>query len=114
MPKQSADLNQVFSALSDATRRDVLVRLSQGEAAVSELAEPFDMALPSFVQHLKVLEDCGLVQSKKQGRVRTYKLVPARLKLAEHWLQQQEIIWNQRLDRLDAHLQKLKARGKQE
>jgi DNA-binding transcriptional ArsR family regulator len=112
MPKQSIELNQIYNALSDATRRGVLARLSQGEAAVSELAGPFDMALPSFVQHLKVLEQCGLVQSTKQGRVRTFKLVPAKMKMAEHWLQQQQMIWEQRLDRLDAHLMKMKDKRK--
>lgn len=110
MPKQNNDLDPIFSALSDTTRRGVLARLTAGEATVSELAEPFAMALPSFVQHLKVLETCGLVQSTKQGRVRTYRLNPAKLKMAEHWLQQQHMIWDQRLDRLDAHLETLKAK----
>ena len=74
MPNQ--ELTHVFHALSDRTRRAVLERLTRGPAAVSELARPFKMALPSFVQHLGVLEDCGLVRSKKQGRVRTYTLAP--------------------------------------
>ena len=71
MPKQSADLNRIFNALADPTRRAVLERLCKGEAPVSELAQPFDMALASFSQHLDVLERCGLVQSEKTGRVRT-------------------------------------------
>lgn len=112
MPKQLTNLDAVFNALSDSTRRQVVARLSQGEASVSELAAPYDMALPSFVQHLKVLENCGLVQSTKEGRVRTYRLETKRLKEAEHWLQQQHLIWEQRLDRLDAHLARMKAKRK--
>ena len=70
MPNQ--ELTRVFHALADPTRPAVLERLTRGPAAVSELARPFKMALPSFAQHLGVLEDCGLVRSRKQGRVRTY------------------------------------------
>jgi len=68
MPNQSVELNRVFQALADPTRRAVLERLNRGPAPMSELAEPFDMALPSFSQHLDVLEDCGLVRSSKEGR----------------------------------------------
>jgi DNA-binding transcriptional ArsR family regulator len=98
----------VFHALSDPTRRHVLERLSRSPASVSELAEPFDMALPSFVQHLRVLEGCGLVRSKKTGRIRTYRIAPQRLSLAEGWLLQQRSVWERRLDRLDAYLSTLK------
>ena len=101
----------VFRALSDGTRRRVLERLSRGAASVSELAEPFEMALPSFVQHLRLLEDCGLVESSKAGRVRTYRLAPKRLKLAEYWLGRQRSVWERRLDQLDAYLLEMKARG---
>lgn len=90
------------------TRRHVLERLSRSPASVSELARPFDMALPSFVEHLRVLEGCGLVRSKKIGRVRTYRLVPKRLKLAEDWLGRQRALWERRLDQLDAYLIDLK------
>ena len=76
MPNQSADLTRVFHALADPTRRAVLERLSRGPAAMTELARPFPMALPSFSQHLGVLEECGLVRSQKVGRVRTYRLAP--------------------------------------
>jgi DNA-binding transcriptional ArsR family regulator len=72
----------------------VLERLTRGPAPVSELAQPFKMALPSFVQHLQVLENCGLVRSKKQGRVRTYTLAPQPLKAAEHWLSVQRSHWD--------------------
>ena len=108
MSGNNKSLNLVFHALADPTRRGIISRLSKGEASVSELAASYDMALSSFVQHLRILQNCGLVQSTKQGRVRTCKIVPTRLKGAENWLQQQELIWNQRLDRLDQHLVTLK------
>ena len=106
MPNQ--ELGRVFQALTDPTRRAVLERLTRGPAAVSELAQPFRMALPSFVQHLGVLEDCGLVRSKKQGRVRTYALVPQPLTAAEDWLSAQRAHWERRLDSLDNFLETLK------
>ena len=109
MPNQQASqLNRVFHGLADPTRRAVLERLSSGPAAVSELAEPFSMSLPSFLQHLGVLEDCGLVKSRKAGRVRTYQLTPQPLKLAEGWLEKQRGLWNRRLDQLDTYLADLK------
>ena len=98
----------VFRALSDPTRRQVLERLSLSPCSVSDLAKPFGMALPSFVQHLRVLEGCGLVRSAKSGRVRTYRLVPGRLRLAEGWLARQRTHWERRLDQLDAYLEELK------
>src|SRR2546423_9465934 len=102
------ELTHVFHALSDPTRRAVLERLTRGPAAVSELAQPFKMALPSFVQHLGVLEDCGLVRSKKEGRVRTYALPPQPLRAAEHWLSAQRARWERRPDALDNFLETLK------
>jgi DNA-binding transcriptional ArsR family regulator len=108
MPNQSAELDRVFRALSDPTRRAVLNRLSGGPAPVSELARPFDMALPSFTQHLGVLEDCGLVRSRKKGRVRTYRLAPQPLKAAEHWMVEQRALWERRLDQLDRYLMESK------
>src|SRR3954447_26001548 len=80
MPNQMAQLNLVFQALADPTRRAVVERLSHGPTATSELARPFPMALPSFLQHLDVLQKCGLVRSRKSGRVRTYELAPDTLK----------------------------------
>ena len=105
-------IDDVFKALSDPTRRLVLERLSQSAASVGELAEPFEMALPSFIQHLKVLESSGLVHSTKQGRVRTYELNAQRLGQAEGWLARQRSIWERRLDQLDAYLLKLKEESK--
>lgn len=101
-------IDGVFRALSDPTRRQVLERLSRSPASVSELAAPFEMALPSFLEHLKVLEGSGLVSSRKTGRVRTYRLAPKRLRLAEDWLGKQRTIWEQRLDQLDSYLMELK------
>ena len=106
MPNQVA-LSEVFRGLADPTRRAVLERLGHGPVAVSDLARPFKMALPSFAQHLDVLEDCGLVRSRKVGRVRTYRLVPARLTLAQSWLDRQRALWTSRLDQLDATLEQL-------
>jgi len=108
MPKYYADLDQIFSALSDTTRRGVLARLCQGPGTVSELAEPYDMALPSFTQHLKVLENAGLVHSHKTGRSRVYQMTPAQLERARGWLEQQQHIWEQRLDQLDDYLTSMK------
>ena len=108
MPNQSVELNRVFQALADPTRRAVLERLNRGPAPMSELAEPFDMALPSFSQHLDVLEDCGLVRSSKEGRVRTYELQLKPLAAAEHWMAKQRALWERRLDQLDNFVKSLK------
>jgi DNA-binding transcriptional ArsR family regulator len=108
VPNQSPQLDRVFQALADPTRRTVLSRLARGTAPVSELAEPFDMALPSFLQHLKVLEGCGLVRSTKSGRVRTYRLSPRPLQAAEGWMAEQRALWGRRLDQLDAYLEEMK------
>ena len=108
MPRAAEPIDGVFRALSDRTRRQVLARLSMSPASVTDLAEPFDMALPSFVQHLHVLERCGLVRSNKRGRVRTYQLVPRQMRLAEDWLAQQRSLWERRLDLLDEYLLEIK------
>lgn len=108
MPTQTVELDQVFQALSDPTRRKVIERLVSSAATTSELAEPFDMALPSFLQHLKVLERAGLVASTKAGRVRTYRLAPAALEVADGWLADQRRLWERRLDQLDDLLTTLK------
>lgn len=105
---QSAVADDVFYALSNSTRRKVLEQLSVGPATVSELAAPFDMKLPSFVQHLSVLERSRLVTSKKQGRVRTYEIVPERLKVAEDWLTERRRLWESRFDRFDEYVKQLK------
>jgi DNA-binding transcriptional ArsR family regulator len=105
-------LDDTFHALADPTRRAVLATLSQGPATVSDLAQPFDMALPTFLQHLKVLEQCGLVRSKKVGRVRTCQLRPKPLEDAEGWIGAQRTLWTKRLDQLDDYLKQLNATEK--
>ncbi len=101
-------LDTVFRALADPTRRRVLERLALRPCSVTELAVPFEMALPSFVQHLRVLEECGLVRSSKDGRVRTYRLDPEGFRGAEDWLEGQRQTWERRLDQLDSYLIQMK------
>ncbi|GMV08092.1 MAG: transcriptional regulator [Gemmatimonadota bacterium] len=101
---QSAVADDVFQALSNSTRRTVLERLSVGPATVSELAAPFDMKLPSFVQHLSVLERAQLVSSTKRGRVRTYEIAPERFEIVEDWLSARRRVWEARLDRFDRYV----------
>lgn len=108
MPQQVADLTRLFQALADPTRRAVVERLGQGPAATSELARPFDMALPSFVQHLLLLERAGLVTSTKEGRVRTYRLTPRPLQAAEDWMTTQRKLWERRLDQFDHYVKSLR------
>lgn len=108
---QQTAIDGVFRALSDPTRRDVLERLSAKPASMTDLAAPYRMALPSFLEHMKVLEGCGLVRSEKKGRVRTYALAPENFKAAEDWLGRQRKLWERRLDRLDAYLLELKSKG---
>lgn len=105
---QSAAADDVFYALSNSTRRKVLEQLSVGPATVSELAAPFDMKLPSFVQHLSVLERSRLVTSAKRGRVRTYEIAPERLSVAEDWLTERRRLWESRFDRFDEYVKQLK------
>ena len=105
---QSAVTDDIFHALSNPTRRKVLERLAAGPATVSELAAPFDMQLPSFVQHLSLLEESRLVRSKKSGRVRTYEIAPERFKVVEDWLTARRRLWEARLDRFDEYVKQLK------
>ena len=104
----SAVADDVFHALSNLTRRKVLEQLSVGPATVGELAAPFDMKLPSFVQHLSVLEESRLVKSTKRGRVRTYEIAPERFKVVEDWLTERCQLWEARLDRFDDYVKQLK------
>jgi DNA-binding transcriptional ArsR family regulator len=110
MPNHNLALTTVFQALSDPTRCAVIEQLARGPAAMTELAKPFRMALPSFSQHLGVLESCGLVRSRKVGRVRTYRLAPDPLRKAEHWMTQQRSQWEQRLNQLDTYANQLHER----
>jgi DNA-binding transcriptional ArsR family regulator len=104
----AAVTDAVFHALSNPTRRRVLEHLAVGPATVSELAAPFDMQLPSFVQHLSILERSRLVKSKKRGRVRTYEIAPERFKVVEDWLSARRVVWEARLDRFDEYVKQLK------
>lgn len=101
-------LDSVFHALADSTRRAVVQRLSEGEATVGELAAPFDMALPSFMKHISVLERSRLIVSRKQGRVRTCSLDRKNFVIAERWLERLRGQWASRYDNLDNLLNKLK------
>ena len=107
---RAAAADAVFHALSNPTRRKVLERLSAGPATVSDLAAPFDMQLPSFVQHLGVLEQSRLVRSTKRGRVRTYEIAPERFQVVEDWLTARRELWEARLDRFDQYVTQLKAK----
>jgi DNA-binding transcriptional ArsR family regulator len=104
MPNYRDELDAVLRALADPTRRAVVERLAQEPAVVSELAEPFPMALPSFLQHLTVLEKAGMVASEKHGRVRTVSLRPGALDVLHVWLGQQRTPAEHRADRLGIHL----------
>jgi DNA-binding transcriptional ArsR family regulator len=94
-------LDGVFQALADPTRRAVLGRLGIGPASISELARPFDMALPSFMKHIRFLEDSGWIRTHKTGRVRTCVIERASFDVAEAWLSEQRELWEGRTDRLE-------------
>jgi DNA-binding transcriptional ArsR family regulator len=94
----------MFHALGDGSRRAMVERLARGPASVSELARPFDVALPTVVQHLNVLESAGIIASVKVGRVRTYQLVPEALAPALDWMTRQRLPAESRLDRLGTFL----------
>lgn len=105
MENYSASLDSSFHALADPTRRAVLARLVVGSAPVKKLAEPFDMGLPSFLKHLRVLEDSGLIATEKKGRVRTCRLNGDQLAATEAWLSEQRAIWEGRTDRLAEYVE---------
>jgi DNA-binding transcriptional ArsR family regulator len=100
MNRKKPSIDRVFHALGDPTRRAILEKLSQGPVSVSRLAEPLEMTLAAVVQHLQVLEESGLVQTEKLGRVRTCRIEPAGLSVAAEWIGERRSIWEQGLDRL--------------
>lgn len=104
MPTHNSPLDLAFHALSDPTRRAVLSRLAEGEMPVGVLAQPFGMALPSFAQHLKVLEQSGLISSEKRGRSRWCRLMRPRFEEAADWMEAERRQWGERLDRLETYL----------
>jgi DNA-binding transcriptional ArsR family regulator len=97
---QQDALDRVFHALADPSRRAMVDRLTRGPATVSDLAAPFSMTLAAVVQHLKVLEQSGVVRTEKVGRVRTCHIEPAALTAAEQWITKRKALWERRLDRL--------------
>jgi len=107
-----ANLDHVFHSLSDGTRRAVIVQLASGPASVGDLAQRHHMALPSFMKHIRVLEESEIVTSRKRGRVRFCELRPAALTAAQGWLEQERRKWETRLDQLDVFIETLAAKEK--
>jgi len=101
---QSTDLSRIFSALADPTRRAILARLSEGEAPVKDLAEPFELSGPAITKHLKVLERAGLISRMRAGQQRPCRLEPRALEPAADWIEQYRAMWEERFDRLDSFL----------
>jgi DNA-binding transcriptional ArsR family regulator len=101
MDQYPEQLSRIFQALADPTRRAVLGRLAKGPASASELAKPFAMALPSFMKHLRVLEDSGWIRTRKEGRVRTCAIEEKPFVAVEAWLSEQRALWEGRTDRLE-------------
>jgi len=106
MVKSAANLDEVFSALADPTRREILVALAEGEHSVSELAEPFDVSLPAISKHLSVLERAGLITREREGRVRRCRLEPQPLAGALEWIAHQGEFWEESFDSLERVLGK--------
>lgn len=104
MANHSESLDEVFVALADPTRREVVRRLGRGPVSVGELARPFPITLPSFMKHVRTLESSGLIHTAKSGRVRTCTLNRERLALLDDWLAEQRLIWDGRTDRLEQFL----------
>jgi DNA-binding transcriptional ArsR family regulator len=100
MPGKTTNIDRVFHALGDSTRRAIVEKLSEGPISVSRLAKPLDISLAAVVQHLQVLEKSGLVHTEKVGRVRTCGIEPAGLSVAEQWIGDRRSIWERRFDRL--------------
>ena len=100
--RERDNLNTIFLALADPTRRAVIGRLGRGPASVSELARPFDIGLPSFMKHIRCLEASGMIRTTKRGRTRTCTIESSGLAHAENWLAEQRVIWEGRADRLEA------------
>jgi DNA-binding transcriptional ArsR family regulator len=106
MLNHSASLDQIFYALSDHSRRSILEELSQKEASVSALAQPFKMSMAAVVQHIQILEESGLIRTQKTGRVRTCRIEPRSLEVVEGWLDQRRRFWEKNLDRLGEFLER--------
>jgi DNA-binding transcriptional ArsR family regulator len=107
-------LSVVFAALADPTRRAILARLADGDATVTELAEPFSISMPAISRHLKVLEHAGLIARSRSGQWRSSSLQAGPLKAATDWMEQYRQYWDSSFDRLDVHLRRVQARGRTE
>ncbi|WP_086824155.1 helix-turn-helix transcriptional regulator [Allokutzneria sp. NRRL B-24872] len=114
MAQYSAEVDGVFVALADPTRREVIRRLGRGPTSVGELAREFPMTLPSFMKHVRTLEDSGLIRTAKRGRVRTCTLDRDRLAVVDDWLTEQRRVWEERTDRLDSFVTGHQAQQKKE
>jgi DNA-binding transcriptional ArsR family regulator len=104
-------LDAAFAALGDPTRRAIVARLARGDATVNALAEPFDLSLPAISKHLKVLERSGLITRTRQAQFRPCHLERAGLDLAASWIEEHRRMWDERFDRLDAHLREIQGTG---
>ena len=102
-------LSVIFAALADPTRRAILARLSEGEATVTELAEPFSISLPAISRHLKVLEAAGLISRTRSAQWRSSRLEPEPLREATEWMERYRVFWDASLDRLEAHLKRMQS-----
>ena len=100
MPQPKPEIDRIFHALGDPTRRALMEKLSDGPTSVSKLAEPLSITLAAVVQHLQVLEESGLVQTEKTGRVRTCRIESAGLSIAQQWINDRRSTWERQLDRL--------------
>jgi DNA-binding transcriptional ArsR family regulator len=114
MEQYQEPMNAIFQALADPTRRAVLRRLGKGPASISELAKPFDMALPSFLKHIHFLEDSGWIQTRKEGRVRTCAIEKKPFAAVEAWLSEQRVLWEGRTDRLERFVTTVQKKEKSE
>lgn len=113
MTKHYPDLSLLFHALADPTRRSILTRLAETPAPVTALAEPTGLRLPTVMRHLSVLEEAGLITTSKDGRIRTCSIVPEALDPARTWLDEQRVIWEARLDRLDRFVTNVMKEGEE-
>jgi DNA-binding transcriptional ArsR family regulator len=100
MPAKKVNIDRVFHALGDPTRRAIVEKLSKGPISVSRLAAPLDITLAAVVQHLQILVESGLVHTEKVGRIRTCGIEPAGLSVAEQWIDERRSSWEERFDRL--------------
>src|SRR5215211_655998 len=114
MEQDTRQLNGIFQAIADPTRRAVLGRLGSGPASVSDLAKPFDMALPSFMQHIRLLEESGWIRTRKVGRVRICTIEGQPFTLVDRWLSEQRALWEGRTDRIQQFVEALNVEEMQE